>query len=153
MHHLSLALEGRRDHYYYWTSKTNSAIVHHGYADADAAEGSLVASLQMWRQPDDPARSCKGAGLPLVIHRILLWYAWTKATADQLRHPIEESVANGVKGYGSHHGERPESQGKPEPNLTDQVAGVLYAATCRESACPFNLKHCIALCNAYYKHY
>lgn len=122
------------------TSKANSAIVHAGY---DAAEGSLMAKLNvegnqmmpgLARELDFPFKQCGSFVVCLDEEQL-----------PDLQALYERGVANGVKDMEVITDKA--RIRKMEPNLTDQVAGVLYAPTAG-IVCPFNLNIALAE-NAY----
>ena len=122
------------------TSKANSAIVHAGY---DAAEGSLMAKLNvegnqmmpgLARELDFPFKQCVSFVVCLDEEQL-----------PDLQALYERGVANGVKDMEVITDKARIRE--MEPNLTDQVAGVLYAPTAG-IVCPFNLNIALAE-NAY----
>ena len=122
------------------TSKANSAIVHAGY---DAAEGSLMAKLNvegnqmmpgLARELDFPFKQCGSFVVCLDEEQL-----------PDLQALYERGVANGVKDMEVITDKARIRE--MEPNLTDQVAGVLYAPTAG-IVCPFNLNIALAE-NAY----
>ncbi len=122
------------------TSKANSAIVHAGY---DAAEGSLMAKLNVQgnemmealsEELDFPFKRCGSLVVCLAEEELPGLYAL-----------YDRGVKNGVKDMKVIVDK--EEIHKLEPNLTDEVAGVLYAPTAG-IVCPFNLNIAMAE-NAY----
>lgn len=118
------------------TSKANSAIVHAGY---DAAEGSLMAKLnvegnemmpKLAKELDFQFKQC-GSLVVCLDEREL----------PGLQALYERGLKNGVRAL-----EVITDKGRihdMEPNLTDEVAGVLYAPTAG-IVCPFNLNIALA---------
>ena len=118
------------------TSKANSAIVHAGY---DAAEGSLMAKLnvegnemmpKLAKELDFPFKQCGS----LVV-------CLDEKELPGLQALYERGLKNGVRAL-----EVITDKGRihaMEPNLTDEVAGVLYAPTAG-IVCPFNLNIALA---------
>lgn len=118
------------------TSKANSAIVHAGY---DADEGSLMAKLnvqgnqmmeELSKELDFPFKRCGS----LVV-------CLSQEDLPGLQALHDRGVKNGVKDlqiilY-------KEKIHQLEPNLTDEVAGVLYAPTAG-IVCPFNMNIAMA---------
>lgn len=122
------------------TSKANSAIVHAGY---DAPEGSLMAKLNvegnrmMWELAQELDFSAKRCGSFVVCLE--------EEGMPDLQALYQRGVRNGVKGL-----EVITDKGRiheMEPNLTDEVKGVLYAPTAG-IVCPFHLNIALAE-NAY----
>ncbi len=122
------------------TSKANSGIVHAGY---DAQTGSLMAKLnvegnkmmpELSKELDFPFKQCGSFVVCLEEERI-----------KDLEELYERGVKNGVE-----HMEVIKDKARiheMEPNLTDDVAAVLYAPTAG-IVCPFNLNIALAE-NAY----
>ena len=122
------------------TSKANSGIVHAGY---DAQTGSLMAKLnvegnkmmpELSKELDFPFKQCGSFVVCLEEERI-----------KDLEELYERGVKNGVE-----HMEIIKDKARiheMEPNLTDDVAAVLYAPTAG-IVCPFNLNIALAE-NAY----
>ena len=118
------------------TSKANSAIVHAGY---DASEGSLMAKLNvegnqmmpaLSKELDFPFSQC---GSFVVCRR--------KEQLPDLEALYHQGVKNGVPGL-----ELITDQARirqMEPNITDELAAVLYAPTAG-IVCPFNLNIALA---------
>lgn len=122
------------------TSKSNSAIIHAGY---DAAEGSLMAKLnvegnqmmpELSKELDFHFKQCGSFVVCLDEEEL-----------PGLQALYERGVKNGVKGM-EVITDRARIH-EMEPNLTDDVAGVLYAPTAG-IVCPFNLNIALAE-NAY----
>lgn len=122
------------------TSKANSAIVHAGY---DAAEGSLMARLnvegnqimpELAKELDFPFNPCGSFVVCL-----------DEESLPDLRALYERGVKNGVKDLEIITDKARIKE--MEPNLADEVAGVLYAPTAG-IVCPFNLNIALAE-NAY----
>lgn len=118
------------------TSKANSAIVHAGY---DAAPGSLMAKLNVQgnemmealsKELDFPFKRCGSFVVCLDEEGIGgLWELY------------ERGVKNGVKDLQVITDK--EEIHRMEPNLTDEVAGILYAPTAG-IVCPFGLNIALA---------
>lgn len=118
------------------TSKANSAIVHAGY---DAAEGSLMARLnvegnrlmpQLAKELDFDFKPCGSFVVCLDEEELPgLWALY------------ERGVKNGVTGLEVITDKKRIHE--MEPNLTDEVAGVLYAPTAG-IVCPFGLNIAMA---------
>lgn len=122
------------------TSKANSAIVHAGY---DADEGSLMAKLnvegnqmmpELSKELDFPFKQCGSFVVCLDEEQL-----------PDLQALYERGLANGVKDMEVITDKARLKE--MEPNLTDEVAGVLYAPTAG-IVCPFNLNIALAE-NAY----
>ena len=117
------------------TSKANSAIVHAGF---DAAEGSLMAKLnvqgnQMMEQ------LTKELDVPFLRNGSLVICPKEK-DLPKLQELYEKGVKNGVPGLQILSKEETR---KMEPNLTEQIAGALYAPT-GGIVCPFILTIALA---------
>ena len=122
------------------TSKANSAIVHAGY---DAKTGSLKAKLNV---KGNAMMGDLSKELDFDFKRnssLVLCFAQEDFPALQALY--ERGVANGVKDMEVITDKARIRE--MEPNLTDQVAGVLYAPTAG-IVCPFNLNIALAE-NAY----
>jgi len=122
------------------TSKANSAIVHAGY---DAKTGSLKAKLNV---KGNAMMGDLSKELDFDFKRnssLVLCFAQEDLPALQALY--ERGVANGVKDMEVITDKARIRE--MEPNLTDQVAGVLYAPTAG-IVCPFNLNIALAE-NAY----
>lgn len=122
------------------TSKANSAIVHAGY---DAAEGSLMAKLNVEGNQIMPALS-KELDFPFNQCGSFVVCLDEEQLPD-LEELYDRGVANGVKDMEVITDKARIKE--MEPNLTDEVAGVLYAPTAG-IVCPFNLNIALAE-NAY----
>lgn len=118
------------------TSKANSAIVHAGY---DADEGSLMAKLnvqgnqmmeELSKELDFPFKRCGS----LVV-------CLSQEDLPGLQALHDRGVKNGVKDLQIILDK--EKIHQLEPNLTDEVAGVLYAPTAG-IVCPFNMNIAMA---------
>ncbi len=118
------------------TSKANSAIVHAGY---DADEGSLMAKLnvqgnqmmeELSKELDFPFKRCGS----LVV-------CLSQEDLPGLQALHNRGVKNGVKDLQIILDK--EKIHQLEPNLTDEVAGVLYAPTAG-IVCPFNMNIAMA---------
>ncbi len=118
------------------TSKANSAIVHAGY---DAAEGSLMAKLnvqgnemmgELSKELDFPFNRCGS----LVV-------CLDEESLPGLQALYDRGVKNGVKDMQVILDK--DAIHRLEPNLSDEVAGVLYAPTAG-IVCPFNLNIAMA---------
>lgn len=122
------------------TSKANSAIVHAGY---DAPEGSLMAKLNVEGNEMMPALS-KELDFPFSRCGSFVVCVDEEQLPD-LQALYERGTANGVRDL-----EVITDQARfreMEPNLADEVVGVLYAPTAG-IVCPFNLNIALAE-NAY----
>lgn len=117
------------------TSKANSGIVHAGF---DAPSGSLMAKLnvrgnemmdKLARDLDIPFK--RNGAMVVCIHKDML---------EGLNTLYERGVANGVKGLRLLGKEEAQAM---EPNLSDDVEGVLYAPT-SGIICPFILNIAMA---------
>ncbi len=118
------------------TSKANSAIVHAGY---DADEGSLMAKLnvqgnqmmeELSKELDFPFKRCGS----LVV-------CLSQEDLPGLQALHDRGVKNGVKDLQIILDK--EKIHQLEPNLTDEVAGALYAPTAG-IVCPFNMNIAMA---------
>lgn len=118
------------------TSKANSAIVHAGY---DAAEGSLMAKLNVEGNQLMPALS-KELDFPFNQCGSFVVCLDEEQLPD-LEELYERGVANGVRDLEVITDKARIKE--MEPNLTDEVAGILYAPTAG-IVCPFNLNIALA---------
>ena len=117
------------------TSKANSAIVHAGY---DAAEGTLKAKLNVEgsRMMEEV---CKDLSVP--YKRCGSFVICTDENElDGLKRLYDRGLANGVEGLRIIDAKEAL---KMEPNLSDKVAGALYAPTAA-IVCPFTLTYALA---------
>ena len=118
------------------TSKANSAIVHAGY---DAAEGSLMAKLNV--QGNEMMEELSRE-LDFPFSRIgSLVVCLNEEDLPGLNALYERGVKNGVRDL-QVITDREEIR-RLEPNLTEEVAGVLYAPTAG-IVCPFNMNIAMA---------
>lgn len=122
------------------TSKANSAIVHAGY---DAAEGSLMAKLNVEGNELMPALS-KELDFPFNQCGSFVVCLDEEQLPD-LEELYKRGVANGVRDMEVITDKARIKE--MEPNLTDEVVGILYAPTAG-IVCPFNLNIALAE-NAY----
>lgn len=122
------------------TSKANSAIVHAGY---DAAEGSLMAKLNVEGNQLMPALS-KELDFPFNQCGSFVVCLDEEQLPD-LEELYKRGVANGVRDMEVITDKARIKE--MEPNLTDEVVGILYAPTAG-IVCPFNLNIALAE-NAY----
>lgn len=118
------------------TSKANSAIVHAGY---DAAEGSLMAKLNVEGNQMMPALS-KELDFPFNQCGSFVVCLEEEQLPD-LYELYERGVKNGVKDLEVITDKKRIHE--MEPNLTDEVVGILYAPTAG-IVCPFNLNIALA---------
>ncbi len=116
------------------TSKANSGIVHAGY---DAPAGSLMAKLNV-RGNEMMDDFCRDLDIPFKRNGSMV-VCIHKEELSGLQDLYDRGIQNGVKGLKILT--RKEAL-KMEPNLSDNVEGVLYAPTAG-IICPFKL--CIAM--------
>ena len=117
------------------TSKANSAIVHAGF---DAAEGSLMAKMNV-RGNEMMDQLCADLDVPFKRNGSMVVCIHEEAL-DGLKELYDRGVANGVKGLRILTREEALEM---EPNLSDNVAGALYAPT-GGIICPFLLNIAMA---------
>lgn len=122
------------------TSKSNSAIVHAGY---DAAEGSLMAKLNIEGNKLMPSLA-RDLDIPFDMKGSFVVCLDKKQIPD-LEKLYDRGVAGGIQGLEIITDK--ERILKMEPNLTENVAAVLYASTAGV-ICPFTLNIAMAE-NAY----
>lgn len=118
------------------TSKANSAIVHAGY---DAEEGSLMAKLNVRGNKIMPELS-KELSFDFDMCGSFV-VCLDKDEIVGLEKLYKRGIANGVEGLEIITDK--ERLKEMEPNLTDEVEGVLYAPTAG-IVCPFNLNIAMA---------
>ncbi len=117
------------------TSKANSAIVHAGF---DAAEGSLMAKMNVLGNEMMDALS-KELDFPFKRNGSLV-VCLDEKDLPGLQELYDRGVKNGVKDLQILSREEAV---KMEPNLSDNVAGALYAPT-GGIVCPFNMTIALA---------
>lgn len=117
------------------TSKANSAIVHAGF---DAATGSLMAKLNV-QGNERMGQLAKELDFPFIRNGSLV-ACMAEEDLPRLRQLYERGVKNGVKGLRILSREEAVEM---EPNLSDGVAGALYAPT-GGIVCPFQMTVALA---------